>query len=301
MTSTSTNKELTKFKLSGFTIVRNAIKFDYPIVESIRSILQVVDEYVIAVGDSEDETLKLIQSINSPKIKIIETVWDEKLRSGGKVLAEETNKALDAISADTDWCFYLQGDEIVHEKYYDEILNSCSKYLNDKKVEGLLFKYKHFYGSYDYVGDSRKWYRNEIRIIRNQKAIRSYRDAQGFRKNGEKLKVKKVDAFIYHYGWVKDPSSQSEKQKNFHQMWHDDEWIKNNVSEADEYDYSIIDSLQKFEETHPEAMKDRLQKMNWDFHFDIAKKKFKIKDWLLYRFERLTGIRLFEYRNYKQV
>jgi hypothetical protein len=292
---------LRKFKISGFTIVRNALKYDYPIVESINSILPIVDEYVVAVGNSEDETLELILSINSPKIKIIETIWDETLREGGKVLADETNKAFDAISIDTDWCFYLQGDEVVHEKYYNEILASCSKYLDEKKVEGMLFDYQHFYGNYDFVGDSRTWYRNEIRIIRNDKTIRSYRDAQGFRKNGEKLFVKKVDASIYHYGWVKDPHSQSQKQKKFHQMWHDDEWIKNNVSEANEYDYSIIDSLKKFEGTHPEVMVNRLQKMNWQFHFDIRKKKFKLKDWLLYQFEKITGERLFEYKNYKRI
>jgi len=292
---------LRKFKLSGFTFVRNAIKYDYPIIESIKSILPIVDEYIVAVGNSEDATLNLIHSIDSSKIKIIETIWDDNLREGGKVLAVETNKAFDAISPDTDWCFYLQGDEVVHEKYHAEILNSCNKYFTEKKVEGLLFDYQHFYGSYDYVGDSRTWYRNEIRIIRNDKNIRSYRDAQGFRKDGKKLNVKKVDATIYHYGWVKDPRNQSEKQKNFHQLWHSDQWIKNNISKADDYDYSIIDSLKKFNGTHPEVMKDRLQKMNWDFYFDIHKKRFMFKDWMLYQIEKLTGLRLFEYKNYKKI
>ena len=301
MASTSTQNNLRKFKISGFTIVRNAIKYDYPIVESIKSILPIVDEYIVAVGNSEDETLQLIRSINSPKIKIIETVWDETLREGGRVLADETNKAFDAISADIDWCFYLQGDEVIHEKYHDTILKACANYLDEKEVEGLLFKYQHFYGSYDYLGDSRTWYKNEIRIIRNDKNIRSYRDAQGFRKNGEKLKVKKIDASVFHYGWVKDPRSQSEKQKKFHQMWHDDEWINQNVSKADEYDYSIIDSLKKFEGTHPEVMNERLQKMNWKFQFDISRKKFKLKEWLLYQFEKITGIRLFEYKNYNKI
>ena len=292
---------MAKVKLSGFTIVRNALKYDYPVVESIKSILPIVDEYIVAVGNSEDDTLQLIRSIDSPKIKIIETIWDEKLREGGKILADETNKAFNAISEDSDWGFYLQGDEVVHEKYRDEILRACLMYKDQKEVEGLLFNYKHFYGSYDYVADSRSWYRNEIRIIRNDKSIRSYRDAQGFRKNGEKLKVKPLDAFIYHYGWVKDPRNQNEKQKNFHKMWHDDEWMKQNISEANAFDYSTIDSLNKFEGAHPEVMKQRLQRMNWQFHFDISKKKFKLKDRLLYQFEKLTGIRLFEYKNYKVI
>lgn len=284
--------------ICGFTIVRNALKYDYPIVESIKSILPVVDEYVVAVGNSDDETLELIRSIGSPKIRIIETVWDDSLRKGGVVLAVETNKAFDAIGEKADWCFYLQGDEVVHEKYHNNILQACSNYLDNKSVEGLLFGYTHFYGSYEYVGDSRTWYRKEIRIVRNDKSIRSYRDAQGFRKNDRKLNVKPIDAKIYHYGWVKDPRFQQAKQESFQKLWHDDEWVKAHVAEADDYDYSIIDSLDKFTGTHPEVMNERLKRMNWNFSWDLNKKRFRFKDWLLYRFEKLTGIRLFEYRNY---
>lgn len=288
-------------KVTGFTMVRNAVKYDYPIEESIRSILPVVDEYVVAVGKSEDQTLELIRSIGSPKIRIIETIWDDSLREGGRVLAEETNKAFDAIAADTDWCFYLQGDEVVHEQYHGEILRACREYLDQEEVDGLLFRYEHFYGSYEYVGDSRTWYRNEIRVIRNDKSIRSYRDAQGFRKNGQKLKVKPVNACIYHYGWVKDPRFQQAKQENFHRMWHDDTWVKEHVAEASAYDYSMIDSLKKFEGSHPAVMQQRLQRMNWEFHWDVSRKKFRLKDWLLYKVEQLTGVRLFEYKNYEVI
>lgn len=112
--------------ISGFTIVRNAIKYDYPIVESIKSILPVVDEYIVAVGKSDDDTLGLIRSIQSPKIKIIETIWDDTLREGGRVLAIETNKALAAINPKANWCFYLQGDEVIHEQYHDAILHACT-------------------------------------------------------------------------------------------------------------------------------------------------------------------------------
>ncbi len=285
--------------ICGFTIVRNACKFDYPIVESITSILPIVDAYVVAVGYSDDDTLALINGINSPKIKIIETTWDDSLREGGKVLAVETNKAFDAISTEYDWCFYLQGDEVVHEKYHSEIIESCTKFLNQTHVEGLLFGYTHFYGSYNYIGDSRTWYRNEIRIIRNNKNIRSYKDAQGFRINGRKLNVKKINAHIYHYGWVKNPAFQQAKQESFQKLWHSDEWVKNNVAEANAYDYSIIDSLKSFTETHPAVMQKRLERMNWEFNWDITKKKFKWKDGILYWIENKTGFRLFEYKNYK--
>lgn len=286
-------------KVSGFTIVRNAIRFDYPIVEAITSILPVCDEVVVAVGNSEDETLQLIRSINSPKIKIVQTTWDDSLREGGRVLADETNKAFHAISADSDWAFYIQGDEVIHEKYLPAIREAMEKYKDDKSVEGLLFNYTHFYGSYDYVGDSRRWYRKEIRIVRNDKDISSYKDAQGFRKNGRKLFVKPVDAFVFHYGWVKPPEAQQAKQQSFHRMWHDDEWMQKNIPQVSEFDYSQIDSLSRFTGTHPKVMQERINKKNWQFTFDPTQKRLSFKTRLLMWIEKGTGWRPGEYKNYK--
>lgn len=288
-------------KVSGFTFIRNATKYDYPVVEAITSILPICDEFVVAVGKSDDDTLQLIKKINSPKIKIIETVWDDSLREGGKVLAIETNKALSAISPDSTWAFYIQADECVHEKYLPTIKEAMLKWKDDKQVEGLLFNYLHFYGSYDYVGDSRKWYRKEIRIVRNDATITSYRDAQGFRKNGEKLKVNPIDAFVYHYGWVKPPQLQQAKLEVFNRLWHDEEWMKKNIRQVDEFDYSKIDSLAQFKDTHPSLMQHRIKNKNWQFTFDptIKKRSFTLRTLLF--FERITGWRIGEYKNYKMI
>ena len=284
--------------VSGFTFVRNAVKFDYPVVASIRSLLPLVDELVVCLGNSDDETEKLIQSVSDPKIRIIHSVWDDSLREGGRVLAIETNKALDQVSPKADWCIYLQADEVIHEQDYPAIREAMQQYCADQRVEGLLFKYIHFYGSYHYFGSSRKWYRHEIRIVRNDPAIRSWKDAQGFRKNNAPLHVKPVDAFIFHYGWVKDPYHQSEKQKNFHKMWHQDEKVKLMVSDLP-FDYSKIDALAPFKDSHPGVMLERINKMNWDFEFDTSVKRLKLKDRVLMGIEKLTGKRLFEYKNYR--
>lgn len=288
-------------KISGFTIVRNAIKYDYPIVEAITSILPICDEVIVAVGKSEDETLELIRSINSTKIKIVETVWNEKLREGGKVLADETNKAFAAVSADSDWAFYIQGDEVIHEKYLPVIKQAMEEFKADKNVEGLLFNYTHFYGSYDYIGNSRRWYRREIRVIKNDKSISSYLDAQGFRKNGQKLKVKHIDAAVYHYGWVKPPEAQQAKQQTFNKLWHDDEWVKKNIPDTDKFDYSQTDSVALFTGTHPKVMQERINKMNWKFTFDPTQKKLALKVKLLMFIEKYFGWKVGEYRNYKIV
>lgn len=287
-------------QVSGFTIIRNAIKYDYPVVEAITSILPICDEFIVCVGNSDDETLKLIESIPSYKIKIVHSVWDDSLRVGGKVLADETNKAFKAISPNSDWAFYIQSDEVVHEKYLPTIKAAMQKWKDHKEVDGLLFKYTHFYGSYEYIGNSRKWYRNEIRIIRNNKNISSYKDAQGFRKlDNSKLNVKPIDAHIYHYGWVKPPKAQQDKQKNFNKLWHTDEWMEKNIENKEEFDYSNIDSLAKFEGTHPAVLSERLKRYNWKFDFDASKIKLKLKDKVLLAIEKQTGYRAGEYKNYK--
>jgi hypothetical protein len=291
-------------KVSGFTFIRNAVKNDYPIVEAITSILPLCDEFIVALGDSEDETESLINGIGSPKIKIIHTVWDTSVRDGGKVFADETDKAFDAIAPDTDWAFYIQGDEVVHEKYLPLIKKEMEENLSNNKVEGLLFKYLHFYGSYDYYGHSRRWYRREIRIVRNNKDIRSYRDAQGFRwADNRKIQVKLIDAYIYHYGWVKPPSGLANKLRNFNQFYHDDEWMAQNLPETFTFDYSHKnpDRLVHFTGTHPAVMQKRLAATNWSLDIDLKEldKKMSLRRKALQKIEDLTGWRVSEYRNYK--
>lgn len=287
-------------KVSGFTFVRNAVKYDYPVVAAINSILPLCDEVIVSVGNSDDDTLALIQSIGSPKIKITHSVWDDSLKEGGRILAVETDKAFAHVSPDADWAFYIQADEVVHEKDYDTIKAAMQQYKDRPEVEGLLFNYTHFFGSYDYVGDSRAWYKNEIRVIRNDKNISSYRDAQGFRKQGEKLRVKPITADIYHYGWVKDPEAQARKLNNSFQLYHgaDAERVKQRVA-MEQFDYGVVDSLAKFKGTHPATMQSRIKEKNWQFEHDISRKKFSFKDSLLYWIEKQTGKRLFDYQNYK--
>jgi len=294
-------------KVSGFTFVKNAIKYGYPVVESIRSILPVVDEMIVCLGDSEDETNALIESIGSAKIKVIHSVWDSSLREGGKVLAVETNKAMDATAGDADWLFYIQADEVVHEQYHAIITDAMRKYKDDLRVDGLLFNYYHFYGSYQLIGDGRKWYSKEIRVIRNNKKIRSYRDAQGFRfDDNSKLNVKLIDAYIYHYGWVRNPVTMLQKYKDFGQHWVEknqhEQWAKELSQKTRQYDYSDIDSVTPFEGTHPAVMQELTKKEDWTVNMDVNKKNFKnVKHRLLYFLWRKFGWRPFEYRNFKRI
>jgi hypothetical protein len=288
-------------KVCGFTFIRNAGKFDFPVVEAITSVLPVCDHFVVAVGKSEDNTRQIIQNISPEKITIVDTVWDEKLKKGGAVYACETNKAFDAIPDEFDWCFYIQGDEVLHEKYLDTVQKSMLDNLNKKEVEGLLFGFRHFYGTYDYVGDCRHWYRKEIRVIRNNKSIRSFRDAQGFQRSGKRLKVAVTNAEIYHYGWVRHPRFMQEKidaVKEFYSGISEKEALQK--AKKQEFDYSgKYDALARFEGTHPAVMQERIQRLNWKVDIDLKKINMKLKYRILYKIEKWFGVRLFEYRNYR--
>jgi hypothetical protein len=288
-------------KISGFTIIRNAVINDYPAVEAITSILPVVDEMVVAIGKSDDDTEGLIRSIESDKIRIIQTEWDLSQLPGGKVMALETDKAFAEIAPDSDWAFYIQCDEVVHEKYHEKIKEACAQNLNNKKVLGLVFGYVQFYGSYDYYGDSRRWYNKEIRIIRNDKRIQSFRDAQGFRMGGKRLPSKLIDAKMYHYGWVKNPALMDRKLRTLSTNWMGAAMKERIANIQGVFNYDEFDSLEKFEGTHPVFMQKRIFEKNWELQVDVTKKRFTPVKYFLYILEKYTGIRPFTFKNYKLI
>jgi hypothetical protein len=288
-------------KVAGFTFIKNAIKYDFPIVEAIQSILPLCDIVIVAVGDSEDDTRSLVSAID-PKVRIIDTIWKEDIKQNGAVLAEETNKAIQEISSEYDWCVYIQGDEVLHENDLNTVKNGMREHLQDDRVDGLLFNYKHFYGSYDYIGSSANWYRHEIRVIKNNRQIYSWRDAQGFRKGNSKiLKVKPIQASIYHYGWVKPPAIMFEKVKNDRLVRHG--IVESDIpvisAETDQFDYSQIDQLHKFTGSHPKVMQARIKRNNWKFDYDISTNKFTLKEKVKRWSEKLFGFQVGEYKNYR--
>ncbi|HOL34140.1 MAG TPA: hypothetical protein PK015_06450 [Candidatus Syntrophosphaera thermopropionivorans] len=262
-------------KISGFSFVRNGIKLYYPVVESIKSILPICDEFVIAVGqgDEDDTTRESIASLNDPKIKIIDTIWEEKYFKKGIINAYQTDIAKEACTG--DWLFYLQADEVVHERYLPVIQKRCEELLDREEVEGLLFRYKHFWGDYQHYQKAHGWYPYEIRIIRNLPQIHSYQSAQSFRwfdyyegprqeKGTRKLKVAKVDAEIYHYGWVRPPHLMQNKCKALNSVHWGKAKAENFYQQAPEYfDYGPLDRLAVFTGTHPTVMEDKIKAMDW--------------------------------------
>lgn len=311
-------------KISAFSFVRNSDKLYYHIKEAILSVLPIVDEFVVAVGkgDDDDTTRESILSINSPKVKIIDTIWDEKYQIRGKNHSIQTNIAKNACSG--DWLIYLQADEIIHEKDHKNILSQCEKYLNDSEVEGLLFNYKHFWGDYHHYHTSHGWYPYEIRIIRNNPNIHSWESAQSFRycedfrdphqrEGTRKLRVAKANAEIFHYGWVRPPHYMVSKAKAFTQNHKGnaraEELFKDKPKE---FDYGPLNRISVFKGTHPAVMQGKIEKMDWRKKLQYAGKpnpnrELHKHETFKYRFVSILekilngGKQIFGFKNYELI
>ena len=313
-------------RISGFSFAKNAVKLYYPVKESVASILPLVDEFVFALGagDEDDTTRQELESLNSSKLKIVDTVWDISAFPNGMENAHQTDIAKSHCTG--DWLFYVQADEVVHEKYLPVLHNQCEKYLDDLEVEGLLFAYRHFWGDYNHYHVSHGWYKNEIRIIRNDPEIHSWESAQSFRRipgfegknyrqqeGTHKLKVAPALAEIYHYGWVRPPALMRSKSRAL-------DTIHKGKQAADAkydslppiFDYGNLELLRRFEENHPEVMKDFIGRFDWENQLQyggsrnrnrLPHKHEKWKYRLLTFLEQqiLGGTELFGFKNYELI
>ena len=301
-----------KAPVSGFTLVRNGSRFDYPYLESLRSLLPVVDELVINVGKGDDETLERVQRFAADegqgKVRIFESHWpldDPEKKKGGLILSEQTNLALDRCTH--DWCIYLQADEVLHQDDGARIREALARAQARTDVEGLLFDYLHFYGSFDVIHQSRSTYRREVRAVRRSSGARSVGDAQSFRKaGGEKLRVLHSGARVFHYGWVRTPEAMREKTYFMDQLYHGAPTAENAAVQlphtGENYRYKRFWGLHRFVGTHPAVMGERIRSKGW--HWDLAHSRLEwrfrdIKRIALDLIESATGRRLFEYRSYR--
>ncbi len=255
-------------KVSGFTFLRNGQKLGYPFVASIRSILPIVDEFIIALGPCDDDTEKMLRAIGDPKIHIIPTQWNERIRSDysvkGFVYGQQKSIAL--FNCTGDWAFYLEADEVVHEDGLPKIRAAMERHLDDPRVEALAFDYLHFYGNANTYVWSPGWYRSEVRIIRN--TIPAWSSESLFfnvvvgHKKSRYPRAAHTGALIYHYGWVRSEAQMNLKTAEIYKHW-----VNQPVPAVN---YSKIDpaALKLFTGTHPSLVQDWLPKSEGLFQAD---------------------------------
>ena len=277
-------------KISGFTFLRNGHKLGYPFVASIRSILPIVDEFVIALGPCDDDTEKMLRDIGDPKIRIIPTQWNEHIQNDYSVkgFVYGQQKSIAMFNCTGDWAFYLEADEVLHEYDLPKIRAAMEKYLNDERVEALAFDYLHFYGNANTIVWSPGWYRSEVRIIRNTIPAWSsealFFNVVDSHKKSRYPRAAHSGATIFHYGWVRSETQMNLKTAATHKFW-DDKTLP-------AIDYSQIDSavLKLFSGTHPQAVQDWLPKVegifqaNPNYKLTAREKKHRRMLWLEKKF-----------------
>ena len=278
-----------RVSISGFTFIRNGVDLGFPFEASIRSLLPLVDEFVVAVGKGCDDTLERVRAIADPKIRIIETLWNERMADRGFVYAQQ--KMIAQYSCTGDWAFYLEGDEVVHEDELAAIRASVERHHPNPAVEALVFDYLHFYGSPQWIATSPGWYRRECRLIRN--TIRSYApDGQYWlvtsnHKKGRNPRAALAGARIYHYGWIRRNEEMQKKLEQVSKYWGD--------TSAAQVTYSQFDrrALAPFTGTHPQAVQAWLAtEAEQVLHIDPAYKPTprEKKHHFMKRIEALTGL-----------
>ncbi len=237
-------------KVSGFTFLRHGSLLGYPYLESLRSLLTVCDEVVVAVGSGEDDTLERVRAIDDSRLRVIETTWNESMRDRGYVYAQQ--KMVAQFNCTGDWAFYLEGDEILHERDAPAIRARLQACLNDARVEAVVFDYLHFYGAPDTLAVSPGWYRRAPRVIRN--TIRTYSPDGLFfvvmnkNKKGRYPRAALAGVPIYHYGHVRKRDHMREKVHQVSKYW---------GKSPPKFDgYGAVDplALAKFSGTHPQVV-----------------------------------------------
>ncbi|HET9595523.1 MAG TPA: hypothetical protein VFP65_08075 [Anaeromyxobacteraceae bacterium] len=289
-------------RISGFSFVRDAVRLRYPVLPALRSILPLVDELVVAVGASSDGTLDLVRSLGDPRLVVVETRWDEALLERGRVLAEQTDLALSRCTGDVG--LYVPADAALHEDAHPAVRAALARLADDRRLEGLVFDYVHFYGSFHTVGVSRRWYRREVRAVKLGLGVRSWRDAQGFRlgpgEGARKLRVAPSGGRMYHYGWVRPPEAQKQKLAEFERLYHGDAARVRRLAEGFAYDPG--EKVRAFAGTHPAPMREWVAREDWAFTPRPRRLRAgHLREDLLDLFEAATGVRIGEYRNYEIV
>jgi hypothetical protein len=288
--------------ISGFTIVRNAVHLDYPIVPAIRSILDLCDEVVVNVGQSDDETRDVVAGMREPRVRILDSAWDFSRGSGA--LAFETNRAMAACRG--EWGVYIQADEVLHEAGAIILRERLREWDGDPRVEGLLVDYVHFFGDFDTVATDRHWYRREVRVVRLGRDIRSFQDAQGFRVGPalRRVQARGTGARMFHYGWARPLQSMNRKLAAAKEVF-PERAMSLAARAAQDEALGWTPLLRRFMGAHPDAVQSwiaarRAAAAGWTAgprRLRLSHLRFYVSDWI----ERLTGARLFEYRNYVEV
>jgi hypothetical protein len=292
---------------SGFSFIKNGERLGYPYKEALVSISPLVDELVVAHGDSEDGTGAALEDLRprlACPLRILNSPWDAANTKGGLELSRQTNIALDACAHEA--CLYIQGDEVLHEDDRELFLSDLARFEREEDIDALAFRWVHFYGNFETYVESRAWYRREIRAVKKSRGLRSYSDAQGFRIERHDGTWAKPRAALsrgryLHYGWVRPPETMARKSESFERLWHGN--ARDGVHKPENV-YPPHFGMKRFEGQHPQVMRERVEALKGFDPFTGQKQKRDGRYWKLWsswQWEALTGHRLGEFKNFSSL
>jgi hypothetical protein len=201
-------------------ILRNIVKFKYPIKRVVNSVYDLADEIILSVDPtSEDGSLEYCKTFfgGRKKITIIESIWDlRNIDRNGAEFSRQTNVAIDACNG--DYVFSLQGDEAVFEGDF-ETIRSEIEFMGKNGFNSSEMLRIYFYGSIDVI---RSDWSVPINRLFKRGTMRSSGDAMFCEPVGEN-KVYKSKVCIYHYSRIGDPSVISSRIRFLDGLFHKDE------------------------------------------------------------------------------
>jgi hypothetical protein len=242
-------------RVSGFSLVRGARELDYPVLESLRSMLPLVGEVVVVVHCGDEATLRMLGTLSDPRLVVVRADWDDGPRGAGRTLSWLTNIALSRCRH--PWALYLQADEVIHEEDYDRIRGALRRYDGARAVDALSFRFLHFEGSHGYINPLR--YRRQCRLVRNDGRLESVRDAAGFaRTDGRRLRTRRSGARIFHYGWARRPDALKAKTLALARLYHGETYVATRWGALSAERLGSADLAFRWSGSHPAVMRDRI-------------------------------------------
>lgn len=111
-------------KTSGYTIVHNAVKGDYCIVECIRSLIPCCDEVVVGEAASDDGTAELLRDTfaTEPKVRIVAQPWTQPVRDI-RWFVNWINQTRTLLKHENQ--LMLDADEVLDERAYPIIQDAA--------------------------------------------------------------------------------------------------------------------------------------------------------------------------------
>jgi hypothetical protein len=161
-------------------------------------------------------------------------------------------------------------------------------------VEALAFDYLHFYGNANTYAWSPRWYRSEVRIVRN--TIPAWSSESLFfnivvdHGKSRHPRAAHTGATLFHYGWVRSEAQMNLKSASVEKFWQN--------RPAGGIDYAQIDAatLKRFTGKHPQVVQAWLPPCEGIFQADPNyklsardkkhRRMLKLEEWFGFRFNK---------------